>query len=244
MQHHYVIIIKKMEQTSIEWVNIFRDFVNQYEYEFDETKWHFMNQPFPILSQCIGLTENGIEKIDTQDKFDRYSEQVYEQAKHIFLRKGKLSDNLQGVMFICIHKPFHIPFLIYIEHRLDKDTFSEILESVWINTEFPHQNDISVMVRLFSKANKKKLMDIDEIKAYNKLPKIVKVYRGLQRGAIRKGLSWTTDIKTAKWFADRFKRNGKVLIASVNKKDIYAYKLKRDEFEIILNPNKLMEESK
>ena len=82
-------------------------------------------------------------------------------------------------------------------------------------------------------------MSKDELEAYNKLDDLIDVYRGVKPGAKVKALSWTTDKKVAKWFADRYEKNGKVYKAVIDKKDVLAYFLNRNEYEVVVNYNKL-----
>ena len=67
----------------------------------------------------------------------------------------------------------------------------------------------------------------------------VKIYRGnaSKSTPIDKAFSWTTNLDTAIFFATRFNTKGTVYGAKVKKEDILGYIEERGEFEIIVNPD-------
>jgi len=229
----------KREMNEVEkFTSLFVDFVDQYDYDFSTPK--FLIQPFPILADCVGRNEDGkIELIDTQDKYEKYAEKIFRQVKWVMEKNDDLYSRLSHIMIMIIHKPFRLPFLIYIKDEIDNETFSKLLIENWIVTEFPNQNGIPMMLELFKKADKNYLMDEDDRKEYDKLPEKVKIYRGIQKGAREDGLSWTTNKEVAEWFAKRFNHNGKIIEGWINKKDIFAYIGERNESEVIVDPYKI-----
>ena len=168
------------------------------------------------------------------DNIDRLKQQRYDQIRKCF----EMKDGLFG-FFLQFHKPYRIPILMIIKDSISKKQFSQSLAELWMDTEFPHQNGVSVMVNLFELADKKDLMSSKEKIFLMKLPKEITVYRGLQRGAKLRGLSWTLNKDKAKWFAKRFDRQGKVYSAKIEKRKVFAYFNGREEEEIVLNPNYL-----
>ena len=143
---------------------------------------------------------------------------------------------------IIVNKPYLLTFFKYTKDFLSNEDYSEFLSTVWTYTEYPN-NDTNVSTRellsYFNKSDKNILMSKDELEAYNKLDDSIDVYRGVKPGAKVKALSWTTDKKVAKWFADRYEKNGKVYKAVIDKKDVLAYFLNRNEYEVVVNYNKL-----
>jgi len=138
------------------------------------------------------------------------------------------------------------PDISLAELRNDWETFepkefNQQLKDSWVLTEFPNwASPISNLVFLFKKSKKEKLMTKEELKFYNNLPEVVQVFRGLPDSKTKKrGLSWTNNKKTAEWFANRWKTKGRVLSGTINKKDIFAVFLDRNESEIVLNPYRL-----
>ena len=172
-------------------------------------------------------------KID-DGNIERLKEQRY---KHIEKNLQK-DDGLFG-LFMIIHKPYRIPILMKIREELTDKEFTESLIDLWVDTEFPHENGTELMILMFMSADKKYLMTKEEKQKLDGMNEMIVVYRGLQKDAQEKALSWTTEKKTAIWFATRFERKGRVLKAKIPKKHIFAYKEDRNESEIILNPNYL-----
>jgi hypothetical protein len=77
-------------------------------------------------------------------------------------------------------------------------------------------------------------MSAEDRKDFKKLPDTFKVYRGYIPGQNKGGYSYTLNKEKAKWFANRFDRNGKVVERTVNKDDVFAYLNGRNEQEIII----------
>ena len=114
-------------------------------------------------------------------------------------------------------------------------------------SENPNQDaniTIEEFVQWFSQADRKNLMEKDELEYYNNLPETVKIYRGVAVGrAEQQGLSWTCNYETAKWFSQRFDRadeKGYIIKGEIAKKDIFAYLNGRNEDEILCNSSKVM----
>lgn len=143
---------------------------------------------------------------------------------------------------IIVNKPYLLTFFKYTKDFLSNEDYSKFLSTVWTYTEYPN-NDTNVSTRellsYFNKSDKSILMSKDELEAYNKLDSVIAVYRGVKPGAKVRALSWTTDKKVAKWFADRYEKNGKVYMAVIDKKDVLAYFLGRNEYEVVVDYNKL-----
>ena len=62
------------------------------------------------------------------------------------------------------------------------------------------------------------------------------LYRGVQRKSDPRGISWTTSLEVARWFATRMGGNGTVHTATVKRKDVYAHihESGRGEHEMLL----------
>ena len=94
---------------------------------------------------------------------------------------------------------------------------------------------------MFKGADKKHLMSETGYRKWKEMPEIVTVYRGVTgyNGKNIRALSWTMSCKTAKWFAGRFKEQGKIYQAEIDKKHILAYIDQRGESELIVDPKYL-----
>ena len=145
---------------------------------------------------------------------------------------------------MMINKPYLPAFFKYTKDYISEEDYNKFLSNMWVLVEFSNDDaNISPneFTKIFKKTNKNILMNEEELEAYNKLDDLVTVYRGVKPKSSTKALSWTTDIKVAKWFADRWEKNGKVYKAQIPKKYIYAYFLGRNEFETVLDYHKLQD---
>lgn len=143
---------------------------------------------------------------------------------------------------IMINKPYLAAFFKYTKDYVSEEDYNSFLADMWTMVEFVN-NDANIspnqFVNIFKKTKKELLMEEDELLAYNKLDDKLTVYRGVKPKSSTKALSWTTDIKTAQWFADRWEKNGKVYKAQIDKKYVFAYFLGRGESEVVLDYHKL-----
>ncbi len=71
---------------------------------------------------------------------------------------------------------------------------------------------------------------------------VVTIYRGVteKSSEISTALSWTLSKEVAKFFSTRFDSDGEIYCAKINKEDILVSTNLRKEFEVIVNPEKLM----
>jgi len=87
--------------------------------------------------------------------------------------------------------------------------------------------------------------DHDDIAAFRKLPKKLRLYRGYNEKEKREGISWSLSRKVAEGFAYVSFMDGEkdippsVVSGTCSCKDILAYTNSRDEQEIIINPAKV-----
>ncbi|NBR23906.1 MAG: hypothetical protein EBU08_09095 [Micrococcales bacterium] len=137
---------------------------------------------------------------------------------------------------IYLHeRPYRLQAFIQIAHHLSDEKYWSLLASVWTDTENAWQN-LDEWRKLFnsSRPKRQRLMDRDEVLAYDNLPDTVKVYRGCQKGINEDGISWTLKRDKAEWFATRFSKDGLVLEKEIQKKDIIAVFTNRNEYEVII----------
>ena len=79
-------------------------------------------------------------------------------------------------------------------------------------------------------------MDEDNLAAYHQLPGELTLYRGVPQNGVVLGLSWTTDLKTARFFMNRTgERGGKIYKAVVPKSAVVAFYGDREEQEVVLD---------
>ena len=137
-----------------------------------------------------------------------------------------------------------------VEKQIDtaEDVFgvSKMLADIWIRTEAPNLDPNfkqKELLDLFRKSKQEEMMTEDEIETLRSLPETVSVYRGVtsyNAGKV-KALSWTLDQKVAQWFANRFGENGTVYEAEISKEHILALFKGRNEWEVIVEPDHLLQ---
>ena len=146
-------------------------------------------------------------------------------------------------IFQMIRMPYRLMFLDLVWKYLNPKLFSKILENTWIMTENPSAYkgvSLDSIKEMFLHADKKQLMSAKEFKKYQNLPSKVILYRGVQSKSNPNGFSWTPDIKTAKWFAERYEEdNGYILKVEMPKERIFACFDSRNESEIVCDPRRL-----
>jgi hypothetical protein len=196
----------------------------------DETLLDLLYERMPFeLNRVIMLPEEGMVVLDTPEKI----------RKAIDFRFTVLdrSKSLQEVFF-WITKPNRLQIFHFITcmYSLNKVTYHKLLKDIWVTTEFPHQMAIPKIVSLFKNADAELLMTEDEKCIYTNLPESVTVYRGCpdKRAKVR-GLSWTTRLEKADWFANRFNHDGTVYQAEIRKKHIFMFTDERKESECVVN---------
>lgn len=135
--------------------------------------------------------------------------------------------------------PWKLTFMKYCGDYLSEKDFAHLLAESWVTEENPNM-DVNVsrkeVLKMFKKCKKEYLMDEKDLDYYNNLPEKVTLYRGVSKGRIPLGLSWTDDKATAEWFMNRWQDKDNCLLKVVaDKKDIIAYFNTRDEKECVLD---------
>ena len=140
---------------------------------------------------------------------------------------------------------YRLTFLKYIKESLSEKDFSILLADAWITAENPN-GDPNVPLRTaiswFTQADKKSLMSEADYKTWEALPDIFQIYRGVSVGRNPRGLSWTRNLGTAKWFANRFNtktQTGYIQTATILKNQALAYFNTRKEDELVVDTTKL-----
>lgn len=170
--------------------------------------------------------------LDNQDDLF-YAQKQYEQ------NIVKQTD-VHGV-YMIIRKSYRLTFLKFIKEYLSIKDMSELLAHAWVSSENPNQDvnvPVNVVAKWFKQADKIVLMDKDEYAYYQSLPQTITAYRGVAIGRNPMGLSWTCNIDTAKWFANRFNtktKKGYIQSIEIDKSYVLAYFNGRNEDELVLD---------
>ncbi|GCD11769.1 hypothetical protein [Clostridium tagluense] len=144
-----------------------------------------------------------------------------------------IATNNYKSLFCLIDKPFRFMMYKKLFDDIPDNQKYEIFESIYTSSEYG-----------FNSLSKK---FIEKVFKYNKKSQnctstdVIIIYRGEGEKSTpyKKSYSWTTDIKVAEWFANRFSDNGKVYKAKVYVKDILAHIEDKSEHEVIVLPNKI-----
>lgn len=149
-------------------------------------------------------------------------------------------------IIMMITKSYRLAFFKYSLPYLSLENMSAILGEVWCSIEQGNFNqDMSQeeLLELFQVSDPNHLMKEQELEAFGNLPEEINVYRGVQfqHDENIRSISWTTDPAVANWFAQRFSHNGVVYQAKIDKQYVYAYFLRAEESEPVLDPSKLKE---
>lgn len=120
----------------------------------------------------------------------------------------------------------------------DSVTYWQLVGIAWTDSENIHQNiDDWIDLLLADVPNREEIMDDEEHIALSALPETITVYRGVHCMEAAYGLSWTTDLAKAEWFAKRYKNKiPMVFSGNVCKSNVIAHFLGRNEKEIVVHP--------
>lgn len=185
----------------------------------------------PRTRSMVNILE---DKEGLSDILDYYSNRI--------IKAGDISN-----IYTLIRDSYKLTFFKFISNYLSAKDYAEYLADAWTISENPNQDvnvSLSQAERLFKKANKKYLMTAKEYKIYSDLPDTFTVYRGVAVRRNPKGMSWTRNKSTAAWFSSRFdtdEERGYIQSATAHKKDVLAYFNSRNEDEIVISTNSLID---
>jgi hypothetical protein len=132
-------------------------------------------------------------------------------------------------------------FVVVMGRLTDKE-YWELLRYIWADTELPYRNK-AAWLQLFTspRGERESAMTEGERSALAALPDPCVAYRGVgdPRQQAR-GMSWTTDLATAAWFARRGNQDAGVVVSAwVPKHRIFYYCAERNESEVIIDPSRM-----
>jgi hypothetical protein len=129
-----------------------------------------------------------------------------------------------------------------INRGLDDQQYWELLADIWTDSEnvWPFRSDWQWLWNS-DRPMKRAAMREDERARLDDLPDVITIYRGQPKRNAR-GMSWSLVRGTAAWFAGRRPAygDGWLLTATVNKRDVHAFKNDRNEQEIITDKFKVV----
>ena len=196
-----------------------------------------VHHPF-LSSSIISLPSKELEWVDLLESPEGLKE-------YYNVMEDKIDNGDLHKIYALIRKPYRLTFIKHCEPYLSEKDLAELFADAWVSSENPNQDancSISYLVKMFQKCNKKYLMQEEDYKVYESLPNVFNIYRGVAVGRNPQGLSWTQNLGTAKWFANRFNtdtKKGYVQVGIAKKEHVLAYFNTRGEDEIVYNSKKL-----
>lgn len=166
---------------------------------------------------------------------NKMSNRQYE-AKLEAIERATANGDYHSVVFLH-ERPYRLDAFQKIAHCMDDQTYWETLANIWLDTESlsVDQDEWQEMLEADRSHRDTYFMDEVDWASWAEMPDPVAVYRGynVEEGN-PDGLSWTTSVEIAEWFAKRFSREGRVRMLVVNKSAVVASLLGRGENEVIL----------
>lgn len=167
--------------------------------------------------------------------------EIFSAWKEDFCKKVDKCSNLAR-LYMFWQDPWKMTFMKLCGDFLSEKDFAEYLAESWTTEENPNM-DVNVSreasLEMFRKAKKHYLMEKEDLEHWKNLPEEVELWRGVSKGRIDLGLSWTDDKSKAEWFMQRFKelRDGKMKLLKVvaPREHCIAYFDTRGEKEILLD---------
>lgn len=141
--------------------------------------------------------------------------------------------------------PHALIYAVLVHHTLtDPDEIATGLAAAWVMCEWPMQAaDADVWLNVWSE-----VVDADEYLTDDgrapraDLPETLTVYRAAAAGHER-GMSWTTDLAQARWFATRFGQDDHTVYVETLPRDaVLAVFNRRGEHEVVVDPDYLFED--
>jgi hypothetical protein len=158
---------------------------------------------------------------------------AYYKQKVKAIEDALAKKNYNTVVYLH-ERPYRIQAFLDVMESMEDADYWKLLSSIWTDTENSWQNFQMWNALLRSpRPERHNLMDEEELNHLASLPNEVVVYRGCVAGVNENGLSWTLDKTKAEFFANRFSKNGIVLEKTINKDEIVAVFLGRNESEVI-----------
>ena len=143
-----------------------------------------------------------------------------------------------------LKKEYRLSFLDKVRNYISQEEYSINLVRAYVDTESP-DTDLDMnkdkLLEMFKKTSLKHSMMAEDKDILQSMSDKIIVYRGIsdrKRDKINY-MSWSYSYEQAEWFAKRYNENSVVYKAEIDKKYIFALTNRRQEAEIILDPNYL-----
>lgn len=173
-------------------------------------------------------TDEWVAMLNTQHRLNR---ERYEDAC--------LHGEFELALFSCIARPYRPQVFDELCHRMSDAEYWRLAGAVYVDQDdrSPHEETWLARFRE-NRTHRELLMEAQEWQDLAALPDKVVIYRAGERW----GLSWTTYLEKAEWYANRFGLELPVWRSSVRKQNIFAYFTRRGESEVVLLERSHLEE--
>lgn len=199
----------------------------------------------PFIESTVWWDKVGNDKLesiqDDIESFDLTNQSVFDEWCKWFDRHVDECKNTTSV-YMLWRNPWKLTFMKYCGEYLNKRAYAEFLADAWVTEENPNMDanmSLKEAVQHFKRADKRYLMTEADYLYYSNIPSEIEVFRGVSKGRVELGLSWTDNKEKAIWFMKRFKESGmgeqKLLRATIRKKDVLAYFNTRNEQEVVVD---------
>lgn len=217
-------------------------------YNVDKEELNLISRKYPEISDYLYLTFD-ILPLVLEDKelniiipvnsisFLRQDIERFNMIRESVKKDGKIND--EYLLLLTEKRYKEDVFFSLIKEEKDLFKVRELAILVYCELEYINRydefKDIFEKTKGFITEND---IEIDE--------DVVTIYRGVteKSSEISTALSWTLSKEVAKFFSTRFDSDGEIYCAKINKEDILVSTNLRKEFEVIVNPEKLMNISK
>lgn len=158
---------------------------------------------------------------------------AYYLQKKADLIEAVLKRNYNQIVYLH-ERPYRLEAFTKIANDLPDEKYWSLLSSIWTDTENQWQN-LEIWKQLLSsnRSSRNYFSGEEGDNLLRSLPEEVTIYRGCQPGLNENGLSWTLNKDKAKFFANRFGKEGIILEKKISKTEIIAVLLGRGESEVI-----------
>lgn len=160
------------------------------------------------------------------------------EARQAAVQRHLEEENWEPLLYMYARPWRLLAFDFYACYMSDSDYWHNL---GWIYRDSENLDQLQpLVVRLLSSTRKqrKRLMTAGDRRMLDSLPRGIRVYKGFPEGYdYTSEFSFTTNINTAVWFAQRFgSEHPRVLTGRVPKSKVLAYMNDRGEHEILVDP--------
>ena len=191
----------------------------------------FFNHGFTLIKEAGESEGRVVNIVENEADF-----KLVKREKKKRINQAKSFDSILSMII----KPYKLDFIKYALDYVSSADLGKALATSWSLVEYTSFHSglrKDEIVKIFRRADKTTLMTEEERSILENWDENTPIYRGVTDYNIKqtKGLSWTTNIKVARYFASRYKGKGYVYQAYIKPKDILAYFANRAESELVVN---------